>query len=227
MNSLWNRFCETFTTKTTEFDMKTRKLFVCVAFLLAAQTLTAQNNAEMLIRLMVNQIKSHKNVEMSFNYQINADGKKTDETQKGKAWLQGNAYKIEMAEQQTISDGKTIWSYLVEDEEVMVSNASEGTDNTPLKLLTSLDESYVATLSKMEDNGVATIELSNPKGQYKRVTLKVDMKKTELKSADIYLEDGSKVAIHVEEMKFDQKLDDKFFTFDEKKHPNVDVIDMR
>ena len=41
------------------------------------------------------------------------------------------------------------------------------------------------------------------------------------------MEDGSKMVVTVEEMKFDQNLDNKFFTFDEKKHPNVDVIDMR
>jgi outer membrane lipoprotein-sorting protein len=41
------------------------------------------------------------------------------------------------------------------------------------------------------------------------------------------MDDGSKLVVNVEEMKFDQKLDDKFFSFDAKKHPNVDVIDMR
>ena len=41
------------------------------------------------------------------------------------------------------------------------------------------------------------------------------------------MEDGSKVAVTIDVMKFDQELDDKFFAFDTKKHPNVDVIDMR
>ena len=207
--------------------MKIKNIIVCIALLFAAQTISAQNNAEKIIRAMVDQVKVHKNVEMTFNYQISPDGKTLGESEKGHAWLQGEAYKIEMADQQTISDGKTIWSYLIDDEEVMVSNASEGSDNTPLKLLTSLDESYVATLAGIDAKGVASIELANPKGQYKRVTLKVDTKKTELKSADIYMEDGNKVIIDVQEMKFDQKLDDKFFTFDETKHPGVDVIDMR
>lgn len=207
--------------------MKTRNIIACLVLLLATQVVTAQNNAEAIIRHMVDQVKGHKNMEMAFNYQISPDGKNFSDNEKGHAWLQGEAYKIEMADQQTISDGKTIWSYLVDDEEVMVSKASDGTDNTPLKLLTSLDESYVATLSGIDAQGIATIELANPKGQYKRVTLKINTKKTELKSADIYMEDGSKAVINVEEMKFDQKLDDKFFTFDTKKHPNVDVIDMR
>lgn len=207
--------------------MRTKNIIACLLLLFAAQAVSAQNNADAIIRVLVDQIKSHKNVEMAFNYQLSPDGKNLGEAQKGHAWLQGEAYKIEMAEQQTISDGKTIWSYLIDDEEVMVSNASEGTDNTPLKLLTSLDKSYVASLTNIDAQGIASIELANPKGQYKRISLKVNTKKTELKSADIYMEDGSKLVVNVEEMKFDQKLDDKFFTFDAKKHPKVDVIDMR
>ena len=207
--------------------MKIKNIIACIALVFAAQAVSAQNNAEKIIRVMVDQMRGHKNVEMAFNYQISPDGKTLGESEKGHAWLQGEAYKIEMTDQQTISDGKTIWSYLIDDEEVMVSNASEGTDNTPLKLLTSLDESYVATLAGIDAKGIATIELANPNGQYKRVTMKVDTKKTELKSADIYMDDGNKFIIKVEEMKYDQKLDDKFFTFDEAKHPEVDVIDMR
>ena len=207
--------------------MKTKNILVCLFLLFAAQAVSAQNNAEAIVQALVKQIKSHKNVEVAFSYQINPEGNKLSDSEKGHGWLQGEAYKIEMADQQTISDGKTIWSYLIDDEEVMVSNASEGSDNTPLKLLTSLDKDYAATLSSMDAQGIATIELANPKGQYKRVTLKADTKKTELKSADIYLEDGTKISVKVEEMKFDQKLDDKFFTFDKKEHPNVEVIDMR
>lgn len=207
--------------------MKKKNIIACLFLLFATQAATAQNNAETLIRLMINQLKSHKNVEMDFTYQTSPDGKTFTAAENGKSWVQGQAYKIEMADQQTISDGKSIWTYLIEDEEVMVSNATEGSDNTPLKLLTSLDESYVATLTNMDTQGIATIELANPKGQYKRVTLRFDTKKTSLKSADIYIEDGSKLIINVDKMKFDQELDDKFFTFDAKKHPNVDVIDMR
>ena len=207
--------------------MKTKNIIACLFLLFVTQAVTAQNNAEALIRVLVDQIKSHDNVEMAFNYQLSPDGKTLGDSQKGHAWLQGEAYKIEMSEQQTISDGKSIWTYLIDEEEVMISNATEGTDNTPLKLLTSLDKNYAATLTNIDAQGNAAIELANPKGQYKRITLKINAKKTELKNVDIYMEDGSKVMITIEEMKFDQKLDDKFFTFDAKKHPNVDVIDMR
>ena len=207
--------------------MKKKNFIACLFLLFATQAVSAQNNADALVRVLVNQIKSHDNVEMVFDYQLSPDGKTLGDSQKGHAWLQGEAYKIEMAEQQTISDGQSIWTYLIDDEEVMISNATEGADNTPLKLLTSLDKSYAATLAGIDAQGIASIELANPNGQYKRVSLKVDTKKTALKSMDVYMNDGSKLVITVEEMKFDQNLDDKFFTFDAKKHPKVDVIDMR
>ena len=206
--------------------MKTRNIIACLFLLFATQAVTAQNNAEALVRLMVNQMKSHKNVEMDYKYQISSEGL-TTEVQQGKAWLQGEAYKVEMVEQQMISDGKSIWTYLVDDEEVMISNATEGEDNTPLKLLTSLDENYAATLTGMDAKGYATIELANPKGQYRRITLRANPNKLAISSMDVYLEDGTKLIVTVDEMKFDQELDDRFFTFDTKKHPNVDVIDMR
>ncbi len=206
--------------------MKTRNIIACLFLLFATQAVTAQNNAEALVRLMIDQMKSHKNVEMDYKYQINSNGQTTEE-QQGKAWLQGEAYKVEMVEQQMISDGKTIWTYLIDDEEVMVSNATEGEDNTPLKLLTSLDKNYVATLTGIDAKGNAAIELANPKGQYRRVTLRANTNKMEITSMDIYLEDGTKLIVTVDEMKFDQELDEKFFTFDTKKYPKVDVIDMR
>ena len=206
--------------------MKARKLIVGLVLLFAAQAVSAQNNAEAIIRLMVNQMKSHKNVEMTYKYQVTSEGLTTD-AQQGKAWLQGNAYKVEMVEQEIVSDGKTIWTYLVDEGEVMISNAADGVDNTPLKLLTSLDESYAATLTGMDAQGNATIELANPKGQYKRVTWKANASKLAINSLDVYLDDGTKLIVNIEEMKFDQELGDKFFTFDTKKHPKVDVIDMR
>ena len=206
--------------------MKARKLITGLVFLLTTQAVIAQNNAEALIRLMVNQMKSHQNVELTFQYQIETDGQ-TTEAQQGKGWLQGDAYKVEMAEQQIISDGETIWTYLVDEKEVMISNATDGVDNTPLKLLTSLDKNYAATLTGIDEKGVATIELANPKGQYRRVTLRANANKMQINGLDVYMEDGTKLIITIDEMKFDQDLGDKFFTFDTKKHPKVDIIDMR
>lgn len=206
--------------------MKTRTIIASLVLMLMAQVANAQDNAEALIRILVNQMKSHKNVEMTYQYQIN-NSDVTTAPETGKGWLQGNAYKVEMVEQEIVSDGTTIWTYLIDDGEVMISNTEDGTDNTPLKLLTSLDENYAATLTTIDPQGNATIELANPKGQYRRVTLRANVSKLAINSLDVYIDDGTKLIVTMQEMKFDQELGDDFFTFDTKKHPKVDIIDMR
>ena len=191
-------------------------LLVSVASLASAQT-----NANETVKRIVKSFRDKKNVELRFDYQYVVDANNQSDVQQGTAFLQGEAYKIILKEQQTISDGKTIWSYLVDDEEVMVSNATDGSDNTPLKLLTTLDQDYTAIFTDSN-----TITLSNPDGQYKLITLTLEKKNT-LKSMVIHADDGSKMVINLIETKFNQDLKDNFFTFDKKAYPKVDIIDMR
>ena len=55
--------------------MKIKNIIACIALVFAAQAVSAQNSAEKIIRVMVDQMRSHKNVEMGSNYQIRPDGK--------------------------------------------------------------------------------------------------------------------------------------------------------
>lgn len=193
-----------------------------ILLLFAVTVSNAQNNAHQQIQSLVKNLRDHKNIEMTFNYQYVIPTESNAEVKEGKAYLQGEAYKIIMDEQHTISDGKTIWTYLADDEEVMVSNASDGTDNTPLKLLTTLDKDYKATAINKDK-----IELNNPKGDFKKIVVTVESKNNTLKSAEIFADDGSKMVITFLDMKFDQTWKDGFFTFDEKAYPEAEIIDMR
>lgn len=206
---------------------KNIKTIAIPLLVLVTTVLWGQNDANQLVKNTVKSLRDHKNVEMSFSYQYVVDASNASDERQGTAYLQGESYKVIMDEQQTISDGKTIWTYLVDDEEVMVSDASEGTDNTPLKLITLLDKDYTAKLIKTDAKGLSQVELLNPNGQYKRITVKIDSKKETLKSAEIFADDGSKMVIRFKEMKFDQDFKDGFFRFDEKAYPDVDIIDMR
>lgn len=194
-----------------------------ILLLFASNVAFAQVDANTLVKNTVKAFREKTNVEMDFTYSyLNANQEEAYETHEGEAYLQGEAYKVILDDQHTISDGTTIWSYLVDDEEVMVGNASEGTDNTPIKLITTLDKDYTASYT---DNK-STIELTNPKGQFKRIIVKFDNKNS-LSQMRIYADDGSSMDITIKEWKYDQKLKDDFFTFDEKAHPEVEIIDMR
>ena len=188
----------------------------------------AQTMANELVKKTIDKINKHKNVEFVFDYDISNETIAVTESASGKAYMQGEAYKLETEGQSIISDGKTMWTYLPENEEVMVSNPSKD-DNiiTPIKMLTTYEKDYIIKYAKSNEKGIKVVEMSNPKGEFGKVAMKINEAKLEIVSATISSRNGINFTIKIKKTVFDQNLDAKFFTFDEKAHPKVDVIDMR
>ena len=179
--------------------MKKHLQFIAVVLLMvASSTLFAQNSDA--VKTLAQSLRSHKSIEVTFTYQTLGDASKPEEAKEGKAYFQDKAYKIIMEDQHAISDGTTTWHYIVEDEEVMVGDATD--DDNPYKILDKLEK---------DASGL------NP----------VIDKKGNLKSLEVELDEGVKLILNIKEMKFDQDYKDGFFTFDQKAYPNVEVIDMR
>lgn len=168
-----------------------------ILFLFATSAF-AQNSA--MLKLLTQSIRSHKSMEVSFTYQTVSDASQPEEAKEGKAYFQDKAYKIIMEDQHTISDGKTTWHYIVEDEEVMVGNTTD--DDNPFKILDDIER---------DDTGITAI--LDPQDQ--------------LKKLEIELDEGLKLILNIKEMKFDEEYSKDFFSFDQKAYPNVDIIDMR
>ena len=191
-------------------------------------TAQAQTMASELVKNTIDKINKHKNVEFVFDYDMSNETIAVTESASGTAYMQGDAYKMEIEGQQIISDGKTMWTYFPDSEEVMVSNPSDDENIiTPIKLLTTYDKDYTMKYAKSNEKGIKGVEMSNPKGEFSKVTLKINEAKLEIVSATISNRSGDAFTIKIKKTVFDQNLEAKFFTFDEKAHPKVDVIDMR
>lgn len=199
---------------------------IILTFMVGA--LQAQTMASELVKKTIDKINKHKNVEFVFDYDMSNETIAVTESASGTAHMQGDAYKLEVEGQQIISDGKTMWTYLPDSEEVMVSNPSNDENIiTPIKLLTTYDKDYTMKYTKSNEKGIKVVEMSNPKGEFSKVTLKINEAKLEIVSATIGNRSGDAFTIKIKKTVFDQNLEAKFFTFDEKAHPKVDVINMR
>ena len=208
--------------------MKKATAIIGIILTFMVGTTQAQTMASELVKKTIDKINKHKNVEFVFDYDMSNETIAVTESASGTAYMQGEAYKMEIEGQQIISDGKTLWTYLIDDEEVMVSNPTDD-DNiiTPIKLLTTYDKDYTMKYGKSSEKGIKVVEMSNPKGEFSKVTLKINEAKLEIVSATISNRSGDAFTIKIKKTVFDQDLEAKFFTFDEKAHPKVDVIDMR
>lgn len=173
-----------------------------LVMLLASGTLFAQNDGE-AVKKLVQDLRSHKSIEVSFSYQTVNGAPQSDaapEVKEGTAYIQGKAYKFIMDDQQALCDGKTKWHYIVEDEEVMVGNATD--DDNPYKILDNIER---------DDSGLnANID-----------------KKGELKGFEVALDDDVTLILTIKTLKYDQDYPSGFFSFDAKAYPNVEIIDMR
>lgn len=169
-----------------------------ILLVVASGTSFAQNSA--MLQSLTQSIRSHKSMEVSFTYQTISDASQPEEAKEGKAYFQDKAYKIIMDDQHSISNGKTTWHYIVEDEEVMVGNATD--DDNPFKILDEVER---------DDTGITAI--LDPQDKLKRL--------------EVELDEGIKLILDITEMKFDEEYPKDFFSFDQKAYPNVEVIDMR
>lgn len=195
-----------------------------ILLLIASNTLSAQDKASELIQQVAQSIGSHKNIEVSFTYQ-NVYGTNQSEAEKeGIGYFQGEAYKVVMDGTENISNGTTKWAYLIDEDEVMVSNATDG-DN-PVKLLTELEKGSTVKTKGTDANGNQLIEYFDKDGDSMGLVLKFS-KKGDFKGLEMDFGEGESLILNVTGIKYDQDYPESFFTFDEKAHPNVEVIDMR
>ena len=203
--------------------MNKRILLLAGIFLLLATNVLNAQDANKILNNFYKSLKSHKNIEVSFTLQEISNGK-VQEEEEVTAYFQKDAYKLLSESQHIISDGKVVWTYLPEEQEVMVSNVTEN-DINPLQLLTEMEEESIARPKGTDNLGDNLVELFDTDGDPMGILLKFN-KKGELRGIEM-TDEESTMRVNISEIKYDQDWPKGFFTFDEKAYPGVEIIDMR
>ncbi len=173
--------------------------------------------------------KSYKTIKIEFTYAMDNAKENIHDKFKGTLLSKGDKYKLTAAGQDVISDGKTVWTYLRDANEVQVNDISEDDGSfTPTKLLSGYNDDYRAKF--MEEKGNAQIIELYPlkKGKsFTKVRLTLDKAKKQITRFVIYDRNGSTFSYIVDKFITDQAIADAVFTFNKADHPGVEVIDMR
>lgn len=161
-----------------------------------------------------------------------AKGKVTN-TQNGTLYAKGPMYKIELANQEIISDNKTVWTYLKDANEVQISNYEKDESSiNPAEIFTIYEKNFLYTLAGEEavaGKAHHLIELTpNDKSKpYFKVKLWIDKTDNSLKMAKIFDKGGSRTTLDIQKVTPNFQLNDTFFSFDPKKYPGIEVVDLR
>lgn len=177
--------------------------------------------------------KSYKSIIMEFTYQMENPDANINELTSGKVEVSGDKYRLEIAGQLIISDGKTIWTVLHDSEEVQVNEVSEDDESfSPTKMLSDYSKDYKSKLDPKvtELNGVDVylLELTpNEKKTFNHVNLFINKAKMQPYRMEIYDQNQSVYTYTITTFDTDTQLSDQDFTFSESDYPDFDVIDMR
>lgn len=209
------------------------KKFIILFLSLACITAYAQKDqkATEILDQVSTKTKAYKSIKADFSYRMENAKAKINEEKVGTLLLSGDKYRMQASGQSVICDGKTIWTYMPETNEVQV-NSLDNKDEalTPSKLLSNYNTNFKSKLlsDKSSDPNTIKIELvPNTVKNYNRAILAVDKTKMQVKSFVIYDKSGNVFTYTITRFQTDLPVSASDFSFDPKKFPGVEVIDMR
>ncbi|HJH60784.1 MAG TPA: outer membrane lipoprotein carrier protein LolA [Bacteroidetes bacterium] len=204
-----------------------RTLYITFLVLFASLSAYCQKADEMF-RSVVDGIKAFKNIEISFEYKMTNDVVGINETITGNGFLQGDAYRLDLGSQILICDSNTLWTYLPDDAEVMISdvNAEDGS-NSPLSIIESYYDNVNVVLDDKNEDFKSFVITPQNEDKFKKIVVNIDKKTSHLKEIHVYDDDDNIFSYIINKFVTNQELPQNTFVFDEESHPDVEVIDMR
>ncbi len=204
-------------------------ILLIIAFTGAVQ---AQNNSQKILDDLASKTNAAKNIKVEFDYLMDNAAADIHESNSGSLIVSGDKYILKIAGQEIICDGKTIWTYISEANEVQINEVNAEESFSPTKLLSSYTDDYDASLEKefTENNRTYYLLKLKPKAKdsgFDYVQLKIDKQKMQLAAFILYDFDKNVFSYIIKEYLTNVALNANAFTFDASKYPNVDIIDMR
>ena len=204
-----------------------RKTFLLIFGILASIAIQAQS-ADEFLKQAIEKNKSYNDISIIFNYQMINNSAGIYENINGYASMKGDSYIMNVDGQKMICDGTTLWTYLVDDEEVMISEVTDDSNTSPIAIIDSFSQNITASFVESDNHDIKIIEVRENEGDtFEKARLHFNIKDLNIKKVHIIVGDGNEFIYEITDFKTNQNLPDSMFTFDETMHPNVEVIDMR
>jgi len=214
-----------------------RKLYLAAVLWISGSVVMAQQNdpaAKQILDAVSAKFKTFSSVQAGFAYKVEDAKGKTMSTKKGTVWMKGNKYRVSFGGQEIFSDGKTVWNYDKNSNEVTINNVDPSASTlTPQKLFTNFyDKDFLYILNGEKKAGNKTIQEiemtpTDKSKAFHKVYLQVDKAAKTIYSTKVLENGGNRYTYTVSTMKTNSPLADNQFLFDKKKYPGVEEVDLR
>jgi outer membrane lipoprotein carrier protein len=207
---------------------------IFLSFILAGSVFAqVDKKADKLLNTISARYKKFKSIKADFVYTIESKADKTQEKQNGTIFVKGNKFRLDIAGQMIICDNQTVWTYNKEVNEVQVNVYKPKESTIRLDdIFTMYGKGFMYKMTEEKKEGgkdIAIVELTpkDKKKNYFKIRLTIDKTNQSIIKSVIYDKSGTIHTYTITNQVPNLKLAETFFTFDAKKYPKVEVIDLR
>lgn len=209
--------------------------FLAIGLYTSNAVAQTDSRAKEILAAVSKKYRSYDVVKTDFTFTLNNAQAKVKETQQGTLYVKANAnkYKVAMTNQDLISDGKVQWTYLKNDKEVQISNVDNSGDAlNPAKIFTIYEKGFKYLYTGENKVGGKTYQMidlspTDTKKSVFKVRLSIDKLTKQIANVVIFEKNGNTYTYNVKTFSPNIKVPETTFAFDAKKHPGVEVVDLR
>lgn len=173
------------------------------------------------------------------SFEANITSSMTNETEgikeefKGKITVKGEKFRLAMDDQEIINNGTTVWTYLPAAKEVNIDNYDPDADEiNPSKIYELYKKGFkYMYMEDQVENSIPceVIDLVPEKkdAQYFKIRMNIGKKDRSIQSWTMFDRSGNKYKYTITKFNPNVAVIDGFFTFDPKKYPGIEIIDLR
>jgi outer membrane lipoprotein-sorting protein len=213
--------------------MLTKKLTIIALVAIGSiTTLNAQNDpkAKAILDELSKKTKAYTSIKAEFSFTVEKKDK-TKETQVGKIEVKGAKYKLIIPGHEIYSDGKTVWDYIKDANEVQIKDVEVGGDENlnPSNIFTIYEKGYKYKFdSEDATKQIVSLFPENPdKKKFHTVKLIIDKVKKQITQVKMMMKDGSTHTYEIKSFATNTEMPDTNFVFNTKAHPGISVEDLR
>ena len=192
--------------------------------------------AKEILEKVTKTTQSHSSIEAKFSFEMNNIAENIQEKSNGTIILKNKKYKLNIPQMglQVTCDGKSIWTYMMNANEVSISNLDDETEDLmdPSKIFTIYERGFNYKFTGESVDGgipVYNIDLTPQKAEadIQSIRIMIDKQKMMIRNASMTGKDGNKYNVSVNQFITDGVYTDSDFVFDPKKYKGIEVVDMR
>jgi outer membrane lipoprotein carrier protein len=186
-----------------------------------------------ILDAMSKKYKTFTSFEANLSCNLINEAEKVNDEFKGKIVVKGDKFRLTLPEQEVINNGTTTWTYLPEAKEVNIDNFDPSSDDiNPAKIYEIYKKNFKYLYLNEEMDGGELCEVidlvpEKKDAQFFKIKMKIVKKDKSIKSWTMFDKSGNKFKYSISKFTPNIKVEDAMFSWDAKKYPGVEEIDLR